>query len=689
MKRILAAAFMTAALASSGDAQGQEQSRLGSPDGRVEIRFGVDGTQATYEVLFEGRSIIAPSPLGLHLQGAPLAEVRAVGESRASADRRHRLLVGKTRHIRDVYNEAKFSLEEIGEEGRRLDIFFRAYDDGAAFRYVLPTHPGLSQVAVRGERTRFNFARDYSCWAYNVGSFGSNHEGEFDPLPASRIRPFNLLDLPLVCHDDGAAFAIAEADLENYAGLYLTRPGDGGLGVEARLSPRRDDPGVAVRVTMDEDGIVSPWRVVMLADQPGRLIESDLIANLSPPPAFDAAWVQPGRSAWDWWSGSQASTATPGMSTETLRDYIDLAAANGFEYMLIDDGWFVGANAWTPAPDADILRPIPAIDLPALIAYARARDVRIWLWMHWRLIDARMEEAMATYQRWGVAGIKVDYMDRDDQEMVEFYHRVLRTAAKHRLMVNLHGAFPPRGLARTYPNFLTQEGVLGAEYNKWSRRITARHNVTLAYTRLLVGPMDYTPGAMRNATPKTFEIRMIHPQVMTTRAHGLAMYVVYESPFACISDDPEAYAGQAGLDFLRIVPTSWDQTRFVTGEIGEYVAVARRRGQDWFVGVMNNETAREISLPLDFLGPGRFHAEIWADGEGPTAIAKSEAGVSASSAPIVLSLAANGGAVIRLRITRSRNSRTGETPAGIGRRMRSSRGVESRGSSRPRGARRR
>jgi alpha-glucosidase len=216
-------------------------------------------------------------------------------------------------------------------------------------------------------------------------------------------------------------------------------------------------------------------------------------------------------------------------------------------------------------------------------------------------------------------------------------------------MVNLHGAFPPRGLARTYPNFVTQEGVLGAEYNKWSRRVTARHNVTLAYTRMLLGPMDYTPGAMRNVTPETYNARFILPEVMTTRAHGLAMYVVYESPFSGISDNPEAYQGQPGLDFLRVVPTTWDETRFLMGDIGEYIVHARRSGRDWYIGVMNNETARAVDVPLEFLGPGQYRAEIWADGHAPTGIANSQARVSAASAPIALSLAASGGAVIRLR----------------------------------------
>jgi alpha-glucosidase len=646
MKPWLAAACLCAAFVLGASAHAQDLSPLTSPNGRIEIRFGADG--ATYEVRFDGRPVIAPSPLGLDVQGAPLSNLHLAGQARTTGEHAYRLVAGKTSAVRAAYAEATLSLREAAAPERQLDLIFRAYDDGVAFRHRLRAQPGASPIAIAGERTRFDFARDYGCWGFNVGRFGSSHEGEFDPVRAADIRAHNLFDLPLVCQDADVAFAIAEADLENYAGLYLAGRGDGGLGVEARLSPRLDDPTIAVRARVDADGVATPWRVVMIADTPGRLIESNLIASLSPAPAFDTSWVRPGRSAWDWWSGSQAAVAQPGMNTQTMRAYVDFAAANGLEYVLIDDGWFVGAHGATPAAGADILRPVPELDLPGLIAYARARNVRVWLWMHWRLLDARMEETLAAYRSWGVAGVKVDYMDRDDQEMVDFYHRLLNRAAEHRLMINLHGAYPPRGLARTYPHFLTQEGVLGAEYNKWSRRITARHNVTLAYTRMLLGPMDYTPGAMRNTTPEAFQVRFIRPEVMTTRAHGLAMYVVYESPFVAVADSPDSYAGQAGLDFLRMVPATWDETRFLAGEIGEYIALARRRGDIWYVGAMTNESAREIDLPLGFLGAGRFRADIWADGDTPIAIQRSQAIVSAA-APLRLRLAANGGAVVRLR----------------------------------------
>jgi alpha-glucosidase len=231
--------------------------------------------------------------------------------------------------------------------------------------------------------------------------------------------------------------------------------------------------------------------------------------------------------------------------------------------------------------------------------------------------------------------------------MVDFYHRVLKKAAEHHLMIDLHGAYKPTGLTRTYPNYVTQEGVMGAEYNKWSARVTATHNVTLAFTRLLVGPMDYTPGGFRNATPETFEIHGNGPHVMTTRPHQLAMYVVYESPFACVSDAPEAYRGQAGADFLKVVPTSWDETRGVAGAIGEYVVVARRHGKEWYVGAMSNETARTVRVPLDFLGAGSYRATIHADGAKPTEIKTSAETVTKGGA-LTLELASSGGAAVRI-----------------------------------------
>ena len=292
-------------------------------------------------------------------------------------------------------------------------------------------------------------------------------------------------------------------------------------------------------------------------------------------------------------------------------------------------------------PRAEITRSIGAIDLPGLIEYGRQRNVGLFVWIQWRPLADQMDRALPVYQRLGLKGIKVDFMDRNDQEMVAFYHRLIAKAAQHRLLVDLHGAYPPTGLSRTWPNFLTQEGVMGAEYNKWSARVTATHNVTLPYTRMLLGPMDYTPGGFRHVAPDAFEARNALPLVQTTRGHALAMYVVYDSPLVSLADTPDAYAGQAGLEFLRVVPTIWDETRFLAGDVGEFIVLARRSGDEWFVGAMTNEVARTLRVPLSFLPRARFTATIYGDAEPATL------SVSACDS-IELDLSSGGGAAIQL-----------------------------------------
>ena len=612
---------------------------LASPDGRLKVDVATEHGQPTWSASFNGEALFAPSGLGLDLdKGGRLSYgLQVTGTRRASADRSYTLVAGKTRTARDHYNELTVDLEEPEGQRRKLQIVFRAYDDGLAFRYRVPVQKSTEAANVLSEMTRFDFARDYQCWGFNPGKFRTSHEGEFDPVRASALREHNLFDAPFVCRTDKAAFAIAEADLRNWAGMYLTGRGDGGLGAQVKLSPRIDDPNVAVRTRIGSD-IVSPWRVVMVAEQAGKLIESTLVTNLNPEPTFDTSWIKPGKSAWDWWNGpTMAGVKTAGTNTETVKAFIDFAASAGLEYMLIDEGWYAGAGGGgVVRPGVDITRTIPEIDLPELVEYGRRKGVGLWLWLNWQALDAQMDEALPLYEKLGIKGIKVDFMDRDDHQMVDWYHRVLKRAAEHKLLVNFHGAYHPTGLVRTYPHYLTQEGVLGAEYNKWSRRVTAGHNVTLAYTRMLIGPMDYTPGGFRNRTPQDFVIRNAPPYVMTTRGQQLAMYVVYESPFGVVADTPDAYREGAGLDFLSKVPVTWDETRFLMGDIGEYVVLARRKGRDWYVGAMTNEQGRTVELPLDFLGSGRFEATAWTDGAAPTDLDLKRWRVDAARQPVTL-----------------------------------------------------
>jgi alpha-glucosidase len=628
------------------------EQRLTSPDGALQVTVSDDSGQARYAVSYKGQPLLAPSALGLVLSaGGSLSHgLKITGAVPSAGDATYDLVAGKARTIRDHYNQLSIDFQEPEGQKRQLRVIVRAYDDGVAFRYVLPRQPGLDAVNIRNEETRFDFPADYRCWGLNLGKFGTSHEGEFDEVRSSKFREHNLYDAPLVCEGQNAAFAIAEADLKDYAGLYLTGRGDGGLGVQAKLSPRLDEPTVAVRTRIGAD-VVSPWRIVMVAPKAGQLIENSLVTTLSAPSKLaDTSWIKPGKAAWDWWNGPSISgVAKPGMNAETIKRYIDFAAANGLEYMLIDEGWHAGAGGGgTVQPGVDVTRPIPELDLPGLVAYAKERKVGLWLWLNWKALDAQMDEAIPLYEQWGIKGIKVDFMDRDDQAMVDYYHRLLTKTGQHHLMVDLHGAEHPTGLIRTYPHYQTQEGVMGAEYNKWSGRVTATHNVTLPYTRMLLGPIDYTPGGFRNVTPARFEARNMLPFVQTTRGQALAMYVVYDSPFGIVADSPDTYKeSPAGLDFVSAAPTTWDETRFVTGEIGQSVVLARRKGTDWWIGAMTNEAGRTVKVPLSFLAAGAFTADIRQDGATPTDLATSTRTVKAGDV-LTLKLAPSGGAAVRL-----------------------------------------
>lgn len=588
-----------------------------SPDGNLSVTFEIKsnpqpylpGQRAYYRVSYKRNVVLNDSPLGLDFKGQPALDrgFEVVGSQQASHDSAWSNAFGGFRNVRDHYNQLTVSLREREDPGRRLDLVFRAYDSGVAFRYFLPRQEPLKNFTLSSEDTGFYFPGNPSAFALNLGSFTTSYESEFQPVTLDQIKPTSIIGIPLLVHlKDGPWAAILEADLDDYAGMYLggVRGVPGAL--MSKLSPLPDHSDEAVVAFTPK---ATPWDVVLINSQPGGLIESDsLILNLNPPSALsDTSWIKPGKAAWDWWSGSYASGVdfTPGMNTATMEHYVDFASKSHFAYMLIDAGW---------SPEDDITRTVPSIDMPAILAYAKERGVRILLWMQWKAVDKQMDQAFPLFEKWGVAGVKIDYMDRNDQQMVNFYHRTVKAAAKHHLAVDFHGAYPPAGLRRTYPNLLTREGVMGMEYNKWSRRETPEHLVTIPFTRMLAGPMDYTPGCFNNATREQFEPRRIQPMCQGTRANQLAMYVVYLSPLEMVSDYPEDYLGQPGFEFLEKSPTVWDETRVLNGEPSEYVTIARRRGDDWFLGSMANWTSRDLSVPLTFLGPGKWNAKIFADG---------------------------------------------------------------------------
>lgn len=625
--------------------------RVASPSGRVEVTLRLNDTGAPlYTVGYGGRVVLAPSALGLELRdGAHLTAGFVVSEVRRSGgDETYPIVAGKSSRARAHFNELRVALRQTAAPGRRLDLVFRAYDDGAAFRYEVPAQQGLDTLEITAERSAFRFADDDSAWALILEERESSFEGPYRKLPLSRLGPDSLVTPPLVVETRGGpVVAITEANLVDYAGLWLSGAGTGGPTLVANLAPPRDTSEARVRRPAP---LRTPWRVVMLGDQPGDLIVSDLLLHLSDPSIVaDPSWIEPGRAAWPWWSGRVVTGAgfEGGMNTATQLHYIDFAAELGLEYLLIDATWY-GPHK---DPSQDITRTIPEIDMPRIIAYARERGVAVWLWLNWQNTDRQMDEAFPLYRRWGVRGVKVDYMNRDDQETVDFYHRLLRTAAEHQLMVDLHGAHKPTGIRRTYPHLLTLEGVMGLEHTKWSDLVTPEHNVIIPFTRMLAGPMDYTPGGFDHVLPEHFQARYTNPIVLGTRAHQLAMFVVYESPLQMVADHPSAYRGERGTEFLRHVPTTWDETRVLAGAIGDYIIVARRRGAEWYVGAMTDENARALPVPLDFLGDGRYGVTVYEDGpdaaQSPKDLRTRTLTLGAADT-LALRLAPGGGAAVRL-----------------------------------------
>ena len=653
MKHSLKALALCAALAGTASAQ-HLPATVRSPDTRISLTVSQNGDgQLVYTVSRNDEAVITPSRLRVQLAEGDISALDVRTVNPRSVDQVRKLVATKASQARDRFNEITITGMPRSRAMRSLQWIFRVYDDGVAFRFLVPADAGLKTLAVRSEDTEIMFGGNYPCHGFNLYRVDSSHEGEFDPVQAKYIREQTNYDLPLVCSTGKNAFAIGEANLVDYGGLYLGGQGSGTPGLQTRVSRRLDDKSLIARTEIGADGAGSPWRVIMLGDKIGSLIESNLIGNLNPDPAFDTSWIKPGKTAWDWWSGPYLPPPDKGgTDMPTIKKYIDFAGKSGFEYMMIDEGWCLRSGHGGRAPDdADVTQAKEDIDMPALVAYAAKKKVRLWLWVQWKLLDRQMDAALAQYEKWGIAGIKVDFMDRNDQEMVDYYHKLMAKAAGHKLLVDMHGAYPPAGLNRTFPNYLTQEGIMGAEYNKWSRRVTATHNVSLAYTRMLLGPLDYTPGGFRNATPATFEVVNSPPQVQTTRGHGLAMFVVFESPFQMVADSPDIYENAAGFDFVKAVPTVWDETRFLAGDIDEYVAVARRKGRDWYIGAMNTEQPREISLPLAFVGEGKFKAKIYEDGAAPTALNESSRDVTKADT-LTLKLAGSGGAAVSIVTTK-------------------------------------
>jgi alpha-glucosidase len=578
-----------------------------SPNRGIETKIEI-GQKIYYSVYFQGQPVVVNSEVRFSFLQAPSLgeDMEVVKTSKRSIDETWMPVLKRENLVRNHCNELTLELKEKKFPRRTLNLVFRVFDDGLAFRSEFVGIGNNHDYVLTDEHSTFNFTADHTCWAANHGSYHSSQEHEYVKRRLSDLTDQMVTGLPMTVKiSDSCYAAITEANIDDYAGMYL-KPDHSGtdFGVRSQLSPlpNETESGAKVKFTVPHN---TPWRVIMLGDSPGKLVESEMVMNLNEPCAIaDPSWIRPGISAWDhWWSGEVQ------MDNETIKKYIDLASEMGWPYQLIDWQWYGKFNS----PDANITKVAPQLDMPGILAYAKSKNVKCWVWLYNTDVDrSDWDKACATYESWGIAGVKIDFMDRDDQEMVNWYRRIVKTAAAHHLMVDFHGAFKPDGFRRTYPNLVTREGVLGNEYNKWSLRVTPEHLTTLPFTRMLAGPMDFTPGGFLNRTPEKFK-NGTPAEVLGTRALQLAEFVVFDSPFTVACDAPENYEGQEGSEFLKKVKTQWDETKVLNGQIGEYITLARRSGNEWFIGAMTNSDARTLEIKLDFLDSGKYTLVAFGD----------------------------------------------------------------------------
>jgi alpha-glucosidase len=617
---VLSLFFIFFGLVSASSIQGKTYSVL-SPDKNIEVRIDI-GLRIEYSVLYMSKPLIVSSPISLELEAGKILgmnpNVQNVAD-RAGDQVINPVVPEKRQTVVDKYNEITIDFQED------FGLVFRAYDDGVAYRFKIRMD---GKVKIKNEQASFCFPADYSVYFPEAKTFHMSFENTYSYLPLSEIDSEKMAFAPvLVDIPDGPKVAITEADLFDYPGMFLTGTEDSSFSLVGRFAPfpkkeeKTRDRTLKVMEAYDhiaetEGTRAFPWRVCVIAAEDGKLIESDMVYRLAPPLKLeDTSWIRSGKVAWDWWNALNlyAVDFESGINTQTYLHYIDFASEHGIEYVILDEGW---------SDTTDLLKINPEIDLERLIDHAAKKGVGIILWCVWITLDKQLERALDAFREWGVKGIKVDFMDRDDQKVVVYYWRVAAEAAKRQLLVNFHGAYKPTGLRRAYPNVLTREGVLGLEYSKWSNRVTPDHDLLIPFIRMLAGPMDFTPGAMINAQKTQFHAVFTRPMSQGTRVHQLAMYVVYESPMQMLCDSPSNYRRELEMmEFLSAVPTVWDETVVLDARVGDYVVVARKRGEEWYVGAMTDWESRTLKIDFSFLGEGVFTADIYADGPNASRMA--------------------------------------------------------------------
>ncbi len=590
-----------------------------SPDKSISLKVNVDKT-ISWAVDCNKQTVIMPSVISLTLQGAaPLGVNPSVKASKiTTVNNIISAPVYKKKEITDNYNELTITFKD------NYSLIFRAYNDGVAYRWVL-NRPG--EVVVSNEDARFNFDANYAAYIPYANSGANNvYQCSFE----NTYKHFNINQMEdkptytpiLIELKNKMKCAITEADLEDYPGMFLrlNKSTKQGFVSDFAPFPLEEKQGgynnIQSLVAKGGDFIAKtkgnralPWRALIISKEDKDLLNNDMVYKLATPSRVqDTEWIKPGQLAWDWWNNwnLEGVDFKAGINTETYKYYVDFAAKYNISYVLLDEGW---------AAKDQLINTIPEIDLQAIIDYAKSKNVGIILWCGWVPLSQNMEQVFEHYAKMGVKGFKIDFMDRDDQKVVNFYYKVAQMGAQHHMLIDFHGAYKPTGLQRTYPNVINFEGVYGMEQLKWNNPDMPQNDVLISYIRMLAGPLDYTPGAMRNASKDSFRPIVGQPMSQGTRCHQLGLYVVFEAPLCMLADSPSNYEKeQECTKFISQIPTTFDQTLALDGEVGNYSVVARKKGNNWYVGAINNWDKRDITIDFSFLGPGKWKAEVFKDG---------------------------------------------------------------------------
>ena len=615
----------------------QKQYTLQSPNEKITVTINT-GDQLSYSVMHENTVVLADSPIGIELDNGTVlgAPAKALSDKRTSVDEIIEANFYKRNEIEDHYNELALTFKGL------YKVIFRAYDEGVAYRFQTGIAKPFNVVS---EIADFNFDADYQALIPYVlrragqegdiinQQFYNSFENTYTPVNLSQMDPEKLAFLPLLVElKDGKKVVITEADLEDFPGLYLrNEKGKTGFTAVHAGYPKTEEQGghnnLQYLVKERENYVAQvdrkrfyPWRCLLISENDKDLADSDLVYKLaSPCRVDDISWIKPGKVAWDWWNAWNVYGVDfkTGINNDTYKYYIDFASKYGIEYVILDEGWAVNKKA-------DLFQVVPEINLKALVQYAKERNVGLVLWAGYAAIDKDMELVCQYYSDLGIKGFKVDFMDRDDQKVVDFYYRMAAMAAKYHLFIDFHGAYKPTGLSRTYPNVLNFEGVYGLEQAKWDNNSDLVLNeVTIPFIRMVAGPLDYTQGAMKNACKNCFAAVYTEPMSQGTRCRQLAEYVIFESPFNMLCDSPSNYLQEDECTkFIASVPTTWDETVVLDGKVGEYLVVARKKGYKWYIGAITNWEERDMEVDITALKSGAKSGKIFRDGPNANRVGK-------------------------------------------------------------------